>query len=610
MGNRQPTSRPNPRPLSTATLQPATPPGITSPTRAAPERYKKVNRRPESVVLQPAHLNGVDTTGVYASTNKAHSSPALPQNLERAQNAFIGDYAGQLRTQSVDDMHTYVPPAARYVAQNRRRSVGPGSITAENFQTFLREELARSQTKPGEGGIVMGAEFQPPQRPGSRRTGSTDSSGSGTSSRASSTRGNSMSSSTSAAPSNASAAGASQEINPSHVPPRGSSTDANKRSMAPSPLSKPVTLGADSANIQKAAPTTSGSKFNASPENPTPLNDVQKKGMKNRLRRAFSFGSAAELRKASAANLRGAAAHGRPSTQAGQNEEDPEIARIARKQEASGLGESIYQNGQGNIFTGSTDNISVSSTASSASIMIRKMGKGLRRSSRSFVGIFRPKSAVGVPAADEAVAKRATESAVSMVSVEAEREAVNVNVHPSDKQGGVTDFPKLEQNSMDASERTDVPGSSDGDSARARRQSITGTDKERAEILASMKKGILKRSGSASPIIRAADRKGSFSVPDPSTLGKDGEEYFQPGKQYPSNSTPSSPSSATKFSVKFSPRITFFDTWTANEYDRRGEIATCNRLTPMLAQQIKEELNTFKMEMDVHEESKVYTHFF
>jgi hypothetical protein len=30
----------------------------------------------------------------------------------------------------------------------------------------------------------------------------------------------------------------------------------------------------------------------------------------------------------------------------------------------------------------------------------------------------------------------------------------------------------------------------------------------------------------------------------------------------------------------------------------------------MLAQQIKEELNSFKMEMEVHETSKIYTHFF
>jgi hypothetical protein len=39
----------------------------------------------------------------------------------------------------------------------------------------------------------------------------------------------------------------------------------------------------------------------------------------------------------------------------------------------------------------------------------------------------------------------------------------------------------------------------------------------------------------------------------------------------------------------------FFETWPSQEYDRRGEVATCNRLTPMLAQQIKEELNSFKM---------------
>lgn len=50
-----------------------------------------------------------------------------------------------------------------------------------------------------------------------------------------------------------------------------------------------------------------------------------------------------------------------------------------------------------------------------------------------------------------------------------------------------------------------------------------------------------------------------------------------------------------KRNATFSPRIMFYDTWPSGEYDRRGEIATCNRLTPMLAQQIKEELNSFKM---------------
>ena len=63
-----------------------------------------------------------------------------------------------------------------------------------------------------------------------------------------------------------------------------------------------------------------------------------------------------------------------------------------------------------------------------------------------------------------------------------------------------------------------------------------------------------------------------------------------------SRSLPGTPRSlAAVKNISFSPRIQFHDTWPSGEYDRRGEIATCNRLTPTLAQAIKEELNTFKM---------------
>ena len=62
-----------------------------------------------------------------------------------------------------------------------------------------------------------------------------------------------------------------------------------------------------------------------------------------------------------------------------------------------------------------------------------------------------------------------------------------------------------------------------------------------------------------------------------------------------SKSVPNTPPGTVKRNATFSPRIIFHDTWTSTDYDRRGEIATCNRLTPMLAQQIKEELNSFKM---------------
>jgi hypothetical protein len=221
--------------------------------------------------------------------------------------------------------------------------------------------------------------------------------------------------------------------------------------------------------------------------------------MKNRLRRAFSFGSAAELRKASAQNImRGeeAAQRARLRQERFQEEQEAEQARIAKRQEAAGLGESIYS-GQGNFFAGSTDNISVSSTASSASIMIRKMGKGIKKSSRNLVGIFRPKSVTGVEVPGTPVSAQASTGPVSMVTIEAERderEKVNVNPYVADQTGGGTGFPRLERNSLDLNSRPETGGrSSSGQDTNRRRRSIVGSDRDRAEILASVRKGILKR---------------------------------------------------------------------------------------------------------------------
>jgi hypothetical protein len=72
----------------------------------------------------------------------------------------------------------------------------------------------------------------------------------------------------------------------------------------------------------------------------------------------------------------------------------------------------------------------------------------------------------------------------------------------------------------------------------------------------------------------------------------------------------SSNSNHTHSVVTFSPRIIIYETYDPIEYDRHAEPATCNRITPLLAQQIKEELNTLKMEMEVHADSRIYTHFF
>lgn len=296
-----------------------------------------------------------------------------------------------------------------------------------------------------------------------------------------------------------------------NIPPRASSTDAAKRIANPSPLSKPVTMNSESSTSKDSFASAVNAALQQ-PSNPatTPVAEVKKvsspaaqqlaalsdkdakKSKTSRLRRAFSFGSAQELRRASAGNSVANATladRTRPRTDLNAEEHDAEQARIAAQQEAGGIGSGIYS-GQGNYFGGSTDNISISSTASSASIMIRKMGKGMKKSTRSLVGLFRPKSVIGVPAADSPL-PQGSQAQVSMVTVEAEREKVNVNANPHDQSGGGTGFPRLENNSLDASHAERL-GSSGTDNSGARR-SIVGGDKERAEVLAAVKKGILKR---------------------------------------------------------------------------------------------------------------------
>lgn len=404
----------------------------------------------------------------------------------------------------------------------------------------------------------------------------------------------------------------SGQNNPVKAPIRGSSTTRSPLSKLPitsnaqspveeTPLRMPVTLPSPAAQHLAA------------------LSDKDlNRGMKSRLRRAFSFGSSAELRR-SAENV--------PPQQINTTEEmDPETAKIARQQEAAGIGAGIYS-GQGG-FTGSTDNLSISSTASSASMMLRKMGKGMKKGGRSLKGLFRPKSVIGVPAADGPV-----QPSLSMVTVEAERQKVNVNAHPADQVGGGTGFPKLQQNSLEATHAARA-ASSDGQSSQDRndsmRKSIVGNDNDRAEVLAAVKKGILKRAGtgslSTSPVIRPRD--GALSIDTqylqspassmPTTPRDDrasrsmsptNSDYFVGRPNVAMfRSMPGTPNGLRN--ISFSPRLQFYDAWSSTDYDRRGEIATCNRLTPMLAQQIKEELNTFKMEMEVHEQSKPHTHFF
>lgn len=621
--------------------------------KATPDRYRRNVRRTDTSDSAsskpqgsaPPSGSGMAAVGqLYSHPAQSSSTPSINSNSSYRGTTPGGHQPSKTASDDIQlGSQSTAEPASRY----RRRSLG--NIETAGLTHSLGDSTDRSSPhpnafiEPANGGDYM--TVQPITRPssGHKHTGSSDSVSSGRSahsSRPSSAKNNSLAN----VPPQSHPAQighiAKQDIRMVNVPNRHGETSRRTPSgvSTPSPLSRPMSPNVD--DEQNIAPAKQRVAQAPSPaaEHLAALNQKEAKKSKSKLRRAFSFGSAAELRKATAqANLEKTTATANKRSSRHEDELDPESAKVAAKQEAAGLGESIYS-GQGHFFTGSTDNLSISSTASSASIMLRKMGKGMKKGGRSLVGLFRPKSVVGVPAADGPVNEGAA-AQVSIVTVEAEREKVNVNVDPHDHQGGGTGFPKLERNSID--NKISLDSGTASTDTRSRR-SIVGGERERAEVLAAVKKGILKRTDSnqSSPSLRPSDKAPELTLPNihyandsprssaPSTPKDDAlpvghrrtdsvtindhhDDYFGgSSSRFTSlDSKTGQPVTPTR-NISFSPRIQFHDTWPSGEYDRRGEIATCNRLTPMLAQQIKEELNSFKMEMEVHESSKIYTHFF
>lgn len=79
-----------------------------------------------------------------------------------------------------------------------------------------------------------------------------------------------------------------------------------------------------------------------------------------------------------------------------------------------------------------------------------------------------------------------------------------------------------------------------------------------------------------------------------------------PGKPHRSVTSPLQ----RRRNLNWAPECAVYHTFHSSEYDRRSGPATCNQLTPQIAQQIKDELNGYKMEeMDVHPSSRIHTHF-
>jgi hypothetical protein len=450
--------------------------------RAAPDRYRRAPAQPtnharsQSVTL-PSTLNAQNPTQAYAGGNNARAA------LANRPHSFYG-----VPGTSMDDMH--IPQGSPSEAKGLRKR-NTNNLDATDAQKQLQRPSDKD-IKGSRGNSTTSVH----SRNGSSE--SVNSSRSAHSRPSSANRNKSVSTNPSPSPTNESSPSTKQEqpklVN---IPARGSSSDASKRTLNPSPLSKPVTMAGDSADTPSSPAGAGAASGNLDSPAAKQLAAINQKGGKakgktSRLRRAFSFGSAAELRKAAegageeepGAKLEASKLRKEPNEQEAY---DAEQARIAEAQEAGGIGNSIYGR---RMFSGSTDNLSISSTASSASIMIRKMGRGMKKSGRSLAGLFRPKSVIGVPAA-EPLAPEASQAEVSMVTVEAETQRVNVTAEPQT----ADTFPHLERNSIDASQVEAAAAATERTTTISTdsRKSIVGGDSERAEVLAAVRKGILKR---------------------------------------------------------------------------------------------------------------------
>ncbi|KAJ5465594.1 hypothetical protein N7530_009381 [Penicillium desertorum] len=564
---------------------------ISSP-KPSPNRYRRTPQRAEGAAPSSSAPSPIPTVVV-----DDFGGPRPPR-----QNAHH-------RVSSVDDSsHVDRAQPERY----RRRSLGNMDATA---YPNLSLDFPTPSSSPSQSGSYDFITFDTNQRPASAHS-QRDSVGS--------------------VHSTHSSASSAREAPPSESNSVTSKTGKaeEKRTSKPSPLSQPVSTEPEAPKTNPSAETQ---KKQAPPTLDSPAakrltdlkNDTKRPG-KSRLRRAFSFGSASELLKTSAqsnAAKREAFAADQARREALREQLGPEQAAIAEQQELSGLGESIYSH-QGHFFTGSTDNLSVSSTASSASMMLRKMGKGMKRSTRSLVGMFRPKSVASINSMENA-GPEVPPPQITVVNVEAERESVAVNPDPADLPRGATVFPKVEGNASEVRRSASIRERAASENSQSRK-SIVGGDRERAEILAAVRKGILKKTHSDFGVslpanaLAGGDSPHSSAPPTPDESARSpaqqsdsvkiaGEDYFLSNagrfSSSEAKSAPITPSAVGGRNIVFSPRIQFHETWPSGEYDRRGEIATCNRLTPLLAQQIREEINNFKMEMEVHENSKIYTHF-
>ena len=98
----------------------------------------------------------------------------------------------------------------------------------------------------------------------------------------------------------------------------------------------------------------------------------------------------------------------------------------------------------------------------------------------------------------------------------------------------------------------------------------------------------------------------SPATEDLSTSGTPTDAEVEPVAPPPAPPAVETP--VSDLNVRFNEVVTVRRTWARRDYDRKGEVTW--RLTPEKAMEIRNELNTFKREMTIHEDSKHNKHYY
>ena len=365
---------------------------------------------------------------------------------------------------------------------------------------------------------------------------------------------------------------------------------------APSPLGKST-----EPEIPAIVPSPPPSP---SPPSPVIAAETRRKSLSSRLRRAFSFSGRSSLATSTS---------------------HPDLHAAAATQTES---EEIDQ----------SDRVSISSTASSASVLIRNLSSGFRKSRKGIIGIFKggrsrkdadedteDKFPFGVPGeegeASVGVSYATAEGEISKDNEERRRSTVfseretTVQI-TSKKSKGKSREPANLRGILKSTTIKFLELTIDSDSRQSLSESVLNSSTEsipsiKETLLSDPKSNPETVSDFAKSLASTLDSEmNHFTAASPESNGTETPKGDKPSfditplgprQVVTAPATPTGRNTPRK-GIQFSPRLEVRETWHSQEYDRRGEPATCNRLTAQLAQMIKEELNAFKMEeMVVHE---------